>query len=387
MEDPFFNISCFKSIHAWQKERLLNLHKNSIMQNSKTRRRRARKQPGLMPGTLVYTHERRQAHVTIQFIQYNEPEFESIGLDSIEKAVARIKPEKVNWININGLHDTSVIEKIGSQLEIHPLVLEDILHTNHMPKLEDYGTYLFLTLKMLTYDNEKQVIEHEHVSMILGNYYLLTFQEKDGDLFDPVRENIATSKGFLRKRNADYLFYRLIDATVDHYYIILDHIEDKLELLEELMLSNKNEGISEEILIAKKKLIFLRRNIISLRDEMRKVKQKDFQLIEQSTYNYLDDVLDHLNYLTHGLDNLRDLITSLMELQMSVVSSKMNNIMKTLTIFATIFMPLTFLAGIYGMNFRFMPELEWKWGYPMVLGFMLFVTVMLLWFIKKRKWL
>ncbi|MDP2423472.1 MAG: magnesium/cobalt transporter CorA [Bacteroidales bacterium] len=357
------------------------------MQHNKNQRRKNKKQPGLMPGSLVYTHERMQEHVSIQLIQYDEQEAIDVNLTSLDELVQQVNPAKVNWININGLHDSGVIEKIGSQFEIHPLVLEDILHTDHMPKLEDYGRYLFLTLKMLTYDNDNQVIYYEHVSMILGEHYLVTFQEKDGDLFDSIRENITTSKGLLRKRKADYLFYRLIDTIVDHYYIIIDRVEERLEVLEESLLANKSDGISEEILAIKKKLIFLRRNIISLRDEMRKVKQKDFQLIEKSTYSFLDDVLDHLNYLAQGLDNLRDVITSLMELQIAVASNKMNNVMKTLTIFATIFMPLTFIAGIYGMNFHFMPELGWKWGYPVVLGAMLLVAGILLWFVRKRKWL
>lgn len=348
---------------------------------------KTRKKPGLSPGSLVYTREKLQDHTSLQLIRYNEQEHDTFDEKSLEALVRKLDKTKVNWINLNGLHDTDQIEKLGLHFDIHPLVLEDILHTEHIPKLENYDNYLFLTLKMLTYNDSHESIEQEHVSMILGKNFLITFQEKDGDVFGAIRENLQMNKGRLRKRSADYLFYRLLDAIVDHYYLITDKIEGRLESIEEMLLGNDPDGVSEKILAEKKKLILLRRSILPLREESRKFRQKEFLLIQSGTYSFLDDVFDHLMHLSQTLEGFRDLIASLIELQMSVNSNKMNNVMKTLTIFAAIFMPLTFIAGIYGMNFHYMPELAWNWGYPVVMIVMFLVAGFMLLYMKRHKWL
>jgi magnesium transporter len=352
----------------------------------KLRSSKSRKKPGLSPGTLVYTREKVQEHFSLQLFQYTADDIVVSDETSVEALLKKIDKNKVNWININGLHDTGVIESIGNHFGIHPLVLEDILHTDHMPKLDDFDNYLFLTLKMLRINDSKE-IGQEHISMILGDYFVITFQEKDGDVFEMVRESLRTGKGRLRKRLSDYLFYRLLDIIVDHYYIVTDKQEESLELIEETLLHEKTDGVSEQILAEKKKMIFLRRSIIPLREEMRKIKQKEFVLIQSETYNFLDDVFDHLTHLSHTLDSFRDLTTSLLELQMTVNANRMNNVMKTLTIFAAIFMPLTFIAGIYGMNFIRMPELEWYWGYPLVLVVMVLVALAMTLYMKRKKWM
>lgn len=352
----------------------------------KKRSAKSRKKPGLSPGTLIYTRERLQEHISLQLFQYTADEVAMISETSVESLLKKVDKNKVNWININGLHDAAAIEAIGKHFEIHPLVLEDILHTEHMPKFDDYDHYLFLTLKMLKLGDD-EVIGQEHISMILGDYFVITFQERDGDVFEIVREGLRTGKGRLRKRLADYLFYRLCDIIVDHYYNITDKLEENLELIEETLLHEKPDGVSEKILDEKKKLIFLRRLIIPLREEMRKLRQREFTLIEPETYNFFDDVFDHLVHLGQTLDSFRDLITSLLELQMTVNANRMNNVMKTLTIFAAVFMPLTFIAGIYGMNFHFMPELKWQWGYPVVLIVMLVVAAIMIVYMKRKKWM
>ena len=349
--------------------------------------KKQRKKPGLPPGSLIYTREKVQEHVSIQFFQYDEDGFTYADNHNLDQIFSEIDPKKVNWINVNGLHHTATIERLGSHFDIHPLILEDILHTEHMPKLEDHEKYLFLTLKMLSYNEKQQKVEQEHVSMILGGHWLITFQESDGDIFEPVRDGIKSGKGRLRKRRADYLFYRLLDMVVDHYYIVSDKTEENLELIEEILLKNQAGGISEKILNEKKNMIFLRRCIIPLREEIRKLRQKESSLIQEGTYSFIDDVFDHLMHLSQTLDGFRDLTTSLMELQMAVNSNRMNNVMKTLTIFAAIFMPLTFIAGIYGMNFHHMPELEWNLGYPLVLGLMALVAGSMLIYMKRKKWM
>jgi magnesium transporter len=350
-------------------------------------KKRTRKKPGLPPGSLIYTRDKVQEHVSLQFFQYNEDSFGYSEPQNIKEVFDKFDSKKVNWININGLHKTSIIQDVGDRLQIHPLILEDILHTDHMPKIEDYDKYLFLTLKMMSYNDVKNQIKQEHISMILGDHYLVTFQESDGDVFEPVREAIKSGKGRLRKRGADYLFYRLIDIVVDHYYLIADKTEENLELIEEILLRNQADNVSENILFEKKNMITLRRCIIPLREEIRGLKQKESALIQDSTYNFIDDVFDHLMHLSQTLDGFRDLTASLMELQIAVNSNRMNDIMKTLTIYAAIFMPLTFIAGIYGMNFHLMPELEWNWGYPAVLAVMAMVAGAMLVFMKQRKWM
>lgn len=351
------------------------------------RLKKKRKKPGLPPGSLIYTRDKVQEHVSIQFFQYGEEGFSYYDKHNLDQIFNDLDPKKANWININGLHEPAIIEQIGKQFDIHPLILEDILHIDHMPKLEDHENYLFLTLKMLKFNDTKQRIDQEHLSMILGDHWLITFQESDGDIFETVREGIRSGKGRLRKRGTDYLFYRLVDTVVDHYYLLSDKTEENLELIEEILLKNQPDGISEKILNEKKNMIFLRRCIIPLREEVRKLRQKESSLIQESTYSFIDDVFDHLMHLSHTLDGFRDLVTSLLELQMAANSNRMNNVMKTLTIFASIFMPLTFIVGIYGMNFHLMPELEWDWGYPLVMGFMALVAISMLIYMKRRKWM
>ncbi len=348
---------------------------------------RHHKQPGASPGSLIYTGEKQQDAVSLQLIQFTENAIHASTEGDIRALLGRIDPAQVNWVAVNGLHDTSVVESIGSHFTIDPLVLEDILHTEHMPKLEDHDTYLFLTLKMLVYSEERNTIEQEHVSLILGDCYLITFQEKKSGVFDVIRDILSSGKGRLRKRGADYLFYRLLDTIVDHYCVILDTIEDNLTLIEEELLGENGTIVSEKILAGKKNMLAMRRAILPLREEMRLFNQRDLAQITVSTYGFLDDVADHLLHLSQTIEHSRELFTGMMELQVTVNANRLNNIMKTLTVFAAIFMPLTFLAGVYGMNFKFMPELDSRWGYPLVLGIMVIIAVGMLLFMRRRKWL
>ncbi len=344
-----------------------------------------RKKPGISPGSLVYTGGNIREKVNLQLVRFTEDTesfFEALSVDSLFE---NLDKNQVNWIHVNGLHDTLIIEAIGKQFDIHPLVLEDVLHIDHMPKLAIYDDYIFLTFKMMSsgVDNE---LGKEHLSMILGPWFLITFQETRGDVFDHIREGIRSGHGRLRKRGADYLFYRLLDTVVDHYFVLTDKLEDDLEGIEELLLKQRLEGVSNLILERKKDMIFLKRNILPLREEFRKIRQEDSALIAPGTHRFLDDVYDHLTQMGQTLDGCRDLITSLLELQMAANANRMNNVMKTLTVFAAIFMPLTFIAGVYGMNFMHMPELAYSWAYPAVLVLMAGVAVAMLIYMKRRKW-
>lgn len=352
-----------------------------------TSTKKRHKKPGTPPGSLIYTGEKQQDTVSLQLVQFTEDAIHASAEKDIRALLGKIDAAKVNWINVSGLHDTSLIESLGNHFTINPLVLEDILHTEHMPKLEEHQNYLFLTLKILTYCEDNNSIEPEHFSMLLGDCYLITFREKNSKVFDVILDMLNKGTGRLRKRGADYLFYRLLDTIVDHYGVILDKTEDKLSQIEEELLENTGTGISERILAGKKNMLLMRRTVLPLREAMRLFKQHDVPLITESTYGFLDDVSDHLMHMSQTIEHSRELFTGLMELHMAGNANKMNNVMKTLTVFAAIFMPLTFLAGIYGMNFEFMPELEWHWGYPLVLGVMAIVAIGMLLFMRRRKWL
>jgi len=348
--------------------------------------RKNSKRPGAPPGSLVYTGHRRQDEVTLQLVQYTGDAMQTVADTDAAALLGRLDASRVNWIALSGLHETGVIETIGSRFSIDPLVLEDILHAGHMPKLEEHATYLFLTLKMLT-RNEDGAIEQEQISMLLGEWWLVTFQEKDSRVFDVIRDFLSSGTGRLRKRRADYLFYRLLDTVVDHYFVILDGMEDTLTRIEEAVLEQNGATISGEILAARKDMLALRRAVLPLHESMRLLAQRDLPLITEGTWGFFDDVRDHLAHLGQTIEHTREMITSLMELHMTLNANRMNAVMKTLTVFAAVFMPLTFLAGIYGMNFEVMPELGWRWGYPLALGSMAVIAVGMLIYMRRRKWL
>lgn len=351
-----------------------------------TRKSQSAKKTGLPPGSLVYTGNKSRHPVNWQWFGYNEAALDYAENPVMEGLLSRLDKKQVNWININGLHDVTLIEALGKQFNLHSLVLEDIMHTDHLPKLEDHGQYLFLTMKMLNHRNGKGLIQ-EHISLVLGEHFLISFQEMEGDVFSVIREGLHQGKGRLRKRGADYLFYRMLDVIVDHYFPPLEDLEGQLEKVEEILLSGKTDGVNRQIMHIRKTIQEFRRWVIPLREELRRFRQKDFSLVHPDTYKYLDDVFDHLLHLSSTLDGYRDMTTSLLELMMAANSNRMNNVMKTLTVFAAIFMPLTFLAGIYGMNFQRMPELEWHWGYPAILAVMGGVAVTMLLWMKRKKWL
>ncbi|MBM4312018.1 MAG: magnesium/cobalt transporter CorA [Deltaproteobacteria bacterium] len=344
------------------------------------------KQPGSSPGSLVFTGERLQDSVSLQLTQFTETSLRTFTETAVDALLGRLDPQQVNWISVSGLHDTAVVEALGSRFGIDPLVLEDILHTGHMPKIEEHDTYVFLTLKMLNMCADGS-IEHEQISLLLGDWWLVTFQEKESPVFEVIRELLAAGTGRLRKRRADYLFYRLLDTIVDHYFVILDGMEDNLSQIEEAVLEQNGANISGKILAARKNMLSLRRTVLPLHESMRLLAQHDVALISEGTWGFLDDVRDHLAHMGQAVEHARDMVSGLMDLHMTLNANKMNNVMKTLTVFASIFMPLTFLSGVYGMNFEFIPELGWRWGYPLVLGVMAITAGGMLLYMRRKKWL
>jgi len=324
--------------------------------------------------------------VRITVIDYDAAHYQEKQVEQVEDCYPFRDTETVTWINIDGLGNTGVIEKIGKCFTIHPLILEDIFNTGQRPKMEDLDTYLYVTLKMLQVTGPEKEVKSEHVSMIIGPNYLLSFQEDVGDVFDPVRERIR-KEGKIRKLGPDYLAYALIDDIVDNYFIVMEHIEERVESLEEqLVLAASRESLSQ-LSELKKDMIYLRKSVWPLREVILGLERTESQLIQESTVIYLRDVYDHTIQVIDTLETLRDMVSGMIDIYLSSLSYKMNEIMKVLTLIATIFIPLTFVAGVYGMNFRNMPELGWEFGYPLVWGVMIAMVIAMLIYFRKRQWI
>ena len=342
---------------------------------------------GLPPGTLVHVGERKAEKVKIRILDYDEAQFEEKEAKTIEESFPFKDKPTVTWINIDGLHEVEIIEKLGSHFGLHPLLLEDILNTDQRPKMEDYGDYIFVVLKMLYSGENKDEIEAEQVSLILGSNFVISLQEREGDIFDPVRDRIRKSKGRIRKTGSDYLAYALLDAIVDNYFLILENVGEKIEETEEQLATNPNPETLQLIHALKKEMIFLRKSIWPLREMVSGLERCESSLIHESTGAYLRDVYDHTIQIIDTVESYRDMISGMLDIYLSSISNKMNEVMKVLTIFASIFIPLTFVAGLYGMNFEFMPELKWHWGYFALLGFMAVIGISLVFYFRRKKWL
>lgn len=344
------------------------------------------KKAGLPPGTLVHIGEHKTEKVRINVIDYDEKQLNEMEALTIETCFPFRDSPTVTWINIDGVHQVDIIEKLGSCYNLHPLLLEDILNTEQRPKMEDFGDYLFLVLKMLEID-ENGVIEAEQVSLVLGPNYVISFQEHEGDVFNAVRERIRKNKGRVRKSGADYLAYALMDSIVDNYFLILEQIGERIEATEQQLTENPTPETLHAIRDLKREMIFLRKSVWPLREVINTLQRGESPLIHESLGVYLRDVYDHTIQIIDTVESLRDMISGLLDVYLSSISNRMNEVMKVLTIFASIFIPLTFVAGVYGMNFKFMPELEWGWGYFAVLCVMALTAGTLLVYFRRKKWL
>jgi len=349
--------------------------------------KRQYKPVGLPPGTLVYVGERKVETVRITYFDYDEQNFVEKQVSSIEECFPFKTTPTVTWINIDGLHDIQIIEKMGREFELHPLLMEDILSTRQRPKVEDFDKYFFIVLKMLRYNGGEQAVESEQVSIVLGQNFVISFQETVGDVFDQIRDRIRNAKGRIRKMGPDYLAYSLIDAIVDGYFTILEKLGEKIELLEEQLVAEPTEQTFQQIHRLKRELIILRKSVWPLREVISGLQRTESKLISEVTSIYLRDVYDHTIQVIDTIESFRDMVAAMVDIYLSSISNRMNAVMKVLTIIATIFIPLTFIAGVYGMNFKYMPELQWRWGYGAVLLVMVLVAVVMLIYFRKKKWL
>jgi magnesium transporter len=342
---------------------------------------------GLPPGTLVHIGEKIDREIKITITDYSEALCEEKEIHDLKECFYHTDPSIISWINVEGLHEIEVIQQVGECEGLHPLVLEDILNTDQRPKLEDFGEYLYIVLKMLR-KGEGTDIATEQVSLILGVNFVISFQEGiKGDVFDPIRERIRNGKGKLRSMGADYLVYSLMDAIVDNYFVVLEVTEERIELLEEEVMVSPSAETVRKLHNLKRDMIFLRKSVWPLREVLAAMTRRDSKLISDQVALYLRDVYDHVIQVIDIIEVSRDILSGMLDIYLSSMSNRLNEVMKFLTVIGTIFMPLTFLVGVYGMNFKYLPELEWRYGYCAVWIFMVALSVAMILYFKRKRWL
>ncbi|HTG80854.1 MAG TPA: magnesium/cobalt transporter CorA [Geobacteraceae bacterium] len=342
---------------------------------------------GLPPGTLIHIGERSKREVSVKVINYDRDRCEEKEIRGVEECFNFAGSAGITWVNMEGLHDVELIQKLGECQGFHPLMLEDIVSTDQRPKLEDYDDYLFIVLKMLS-TQEAGEITTEQVSLVVGANFVISFQEGlDGDAFDPVRARIRGGKGRIRTMGADYLAYALIDAVVDGYFGVLELAGERIEELEEKVMADPSPDTVRTIHNLKRQMIMLRKALWPLREVIGALERRESPLISEPVTIYLRDVYDHVIQAIDAVEAYRDILSGLLDVYLSSLSNRMNEIMKFLTIIGTIFIPLTFIAGIYGMNFQNIPEYHWRWGYQICLSVMFVIAVAMLFYFKRRKWL
>lgn len=340
---------------------------------------------GLPPGSMVFTGQKKTENITVHHLSYDQNS-SSVSQTTASKFKLTAAPKNVNWYDVRGLHDTDLIEEIGGHFGVHPLVLEDMVDVHQRPKFEEYDTGIFVTVKALSFDEATHSLGFEHVAIFFNQEVLFSTQETDSDLFKAVRERIDLKKGKIRFKNTDYLAYALLDVLVDHYYTVIEQVEEVMEELEEQMLINQKMADKAKIHHLKKELLAARKSISPLREAINRFSKAETQYIQEANSIYLRDLYDHTIQVMDMIESQRDLLNGLQDLFLNEVSFKMNQVMQVLTLVSSIFIPLTFLAGIYGMNFEYMPELGWKYGYPTLVAVMAATTTLLILYFKRKRW-
>ena len=341
---------------------------------------------GLPPGSLVHIGDQKTDRAEITLTQFDEETFDQRQAATVGECFPFQPTPTITWLNVDGLHRVDVLENLGARVGLHPLISEDILNTDQRPKLEDHDDHLFLVLKALYLDGQGE-LEIEQVSIVVGERYVLSFQEKPDDVFHPIRDRLASGKGRIRRMGADYLAYSLVDTIVDGYFGLLERLGERIGFLEDDLIAEPTSETLREIHVLKREMIHLRRSVWPLREIIGGLERSESPLIQESTRPYLRDVYDHTIQIIDVIETYRDMLSGMLDMYLSSISNSMNAVMKVLTIIGTIFIPLTFLAGVYGMNFRHMPELEWTWSYPALWIVMLAIAITMVAFFRRRRWL
>lgn len=345
------------------------------------------KKAGLPPGSLVHIGKKKKAKTKITVIDYDEKTFQELEIEDPKECIPYKDKSSTTWINVDGIENTEILKDLGECFNVHPLTLEDILNTDQRPKLEDFENYIYIVLKMLSYDEIEDEITSEQVSLILGKNYLVSLQESEGDIFDLIRERIRNGKGRVRKAGSDYLSYLLLDAIVDNYFTILEKVSEKIEGLEDEIVKSPTRETLNTIHNLKIEMLYLKKSVWPLREVVNKLERGELTLIKKSTSVYLRDIYDHTIQVIDTAETLRDMLSGMLDIYLSSISNRMNEVMKVLTIIATIFIPITFIAGIYGMNFSNIPELGWSWSYLVFWIVVLIIGVTMIIYFKRKKWL
>jgi len=341
---------------------------------------------GLPPGSLIHIGDKKSETVQISLLSYTEDGFQDKPVD-INKMSSLIPSKSgIHWISVEGIHDVDVIKNLGDTFGLHPLVLEDILNTDHRPKIENYDKYTYIVAKLLLYDEKQKEFTTEQESFILGENYVISFSERKTEIYNTVQERIRQGAGHTRKMGADYLLYSLLDVIVDNYFNVLEKLSDEIELAEDELISNPSPETLKVIHKFKKQMLYMHKAVWPLREVIGVLERNEITLVKESTSLYIRDLYDHLIQIMETVETLRDILSSMLDMYLSSISNRMNEVMKILTIISTVFIPLTFIVGLYGMNFKYMPELNWPFMYPVVWIIMISISVLMLSFFKKKKW-
>jgi magnesium transporter len=342
---------------------------------------------GLAPGTLIHVGKVHNHLHSIKITNYNPTSLEKRTISSIEELLPYKTTHSVTWVMIEGLKEVATIDAIGQHFDIHPLVLEDILNTHQRTKFEEYPDYLYFVLKVVSLGEGAFNVEYEQISILVLKNFVFTFMEKPDGLFSPILNRLNNEDGYIRNAGSDYMAYMIMDAVVDEYFTLQDAFDEQIELIEDELLAHPTVDTLKTIQKIRRELILLRKTVSPLRELLAAIRRSESALFDERTKRYFADIYDHSIRIIEAVESYRELISGMLDIYLSSVSNKMNETMKFLTVFASIFIPLTFIAGVYGMNFDYMPELKWKWSYPILWGVFIGTTIALLFYFKKKKWL
>jgi magnesium transporter len=349
--------------------------------------RKSGKTAGATPGDMVFVGERKTEAPAATVAVYSETELSVKTVEDIDRDIPSPNGPARVWVNVVGLHDTAFVSRVGNKFNLHPLVFENIVNTNQRPKMEDYGDYVFIVAKILCADGAYGAVCAEQVCVVLGENYVISFVEHESGVFDPIRERMKNPEGRIRTRGSDYLVYAILDAVVDRYFSVLESIGEKIESFEETIEEDfAGSGFHIALRDLKREMILVRQAVWPMREVLGGLQKSEIKLVGESTGMYLRDAYDHVVQTIETVEIFREMLSSINDLYQTAVNNRTNKVMKVLTIISTIFIPLTFVAGVYGMNFEYMPELAWRWGYPLVMLFMGAAAVTMIVFFKLKKW-
>ena len=341
---------------------------------------------GISPYEIHFKGEKKSDEVILEVIDYDSENLDEFNAKDVNEVAKFNQTATTTWLNIYGLHDVKVMDEIAMKFELNSLILADVMNTHARPKIQEYDNCIYISFKMLQYDDKRNYISSENIVIIIKEHILLLFQEKIGDVFDPVRDRMRKNKKRIRSSRTDYLAFALMDIVFDNYNYIISQIGEKIETLEVTLLNNANESALKEVNNFKKEIIYLNKSIKPCREIVVELLKLDSELLEENVYVHFEDLKNNLNQALESLESYREILSDQLQVYHTTISSKLNDIIKFLTVFSVIFIPLTFIAGVYGTNFDNLPELHFKYGYFIMLGVMLVVAVSMIFYFKKKKW-